>query len=208
MNMQNDQAVIATAQGFEIASEEPAQPITNTDIAVITQQGLGAWLGSLSSTPIIEFNPVLDQLAEQWIYAHLSEVLDIGFAEPPVINARCGQVFLVDVIPQLLTINHVQRRAFDPPVPIIVPSLARPRTANYRRATDSHSRALGSLGATLRNNIFEQYNAWLTQTLRTATEIALGLTGTGEAMAFSTWWGTLRAEVRKLRDQVGITRHS
>ncbi len=112
------------------------------------------------------------------------------------------------MIPQLLTVNEVQRRGFDPPVPIICPELSRPRTANYQRSTRAHTMALAALGNALRANVFEQYNAWLKQTVGTAQEIAMGLTGAGEAMAFSAWWGTLRAEVRKLRDKVGVTRRA
>lgn len=203
-----DQPIVATKEGFSILSEEPQHLIAQTDRAMIAQHGLGAWLGSLNAMPTVEYSPQLDPLAEQWIFAYISETLDVGFAEPPTISARCGQVYLVDLVPQLLTVNEVQRRGFDPPVPIIVPEISRPRTANYQRSTRAHTMALAALGTTLRANVYEQYNAWLRQTMATAQEIAMGLTGAGEAMAFSTWWGTLRAEVRKLRDRVGVTRRA
>lgn len=203
-----DTNVVATNQGFAVITEQPEQAITQGDRAIIAQHGLGAWLGSLNAIPTVEYSPQLDPLAEQWLYAYLSETLDVGFAEQPTISARCGQVYLVDMIPQLLTVNQAQQRGFDPPVPVIVPELSRPRTANYQRSTRAHTMALAALGNTLRLNTFEQYNAWLKQTVNTAQEIAMGLTGAGEAMAFSTWWGTLRAEVRKLRDRVGVTRRA
>jgi hypothetical protein len=170
-------SVVATTNGFSVATEEPEKAITQNDRAVIAQHGLGAWLGSLNSVPTVEYSPVLDPLAEQWLFAYLSETLDVGFAEPPIISARCGQVYLVDMIPQLLTVNDIQRRAFDPPVPIICAELSRPRTANYQRSWRSHSAALAALGNVLRINQFTEYNAWLKQTAGTAQEIAIGLTG-------------------------------
>ena len=98
--------IIATQQGFAVATEQPERQIIQDDRAVIAQHGLGAWLGSLNSTPTVEYSPSLDPLAEQWLYAYLSETLDVGFAEPPTVSARCGQVYLVDMIPQLLTVTR------------------------------------------------------------------------------------------------------
>jgi hypothetical protein len=203
-----DTNVVATTQGFVSVTEQPASPISQSDRALIAQHGLGAWLGSQNAVPTVEYSPMLDELAQEWLFGYLSETLDVGFAEPPVISARCGQVYRVDLIPTLLTINEIQRRSFDPPVPVIVPELSRPRTANYQRSTRAHSIALAALGNALRSNTFELYNNWLKQTNGTAQEVSIGLTGVGEAMAFSTWMSTLRAEIRKLRDKVGITRRA
>jgi hypothetical protein len=67
--------------------------------------------------------------------------------------------------------------------------------------------ALTTLGQALRENNFNVYNTWLKTTLKAADDITIGLlTNAGEAMAFSVWWGTLRAEIRKLRDKIGVTR--